>query len=205
MDIVVTDTASPADQLDASFDIVARQDACDSAIVSLRTDVDEVKSRLDRVSRAAQRPALAADSASPEVKSFVGGYLRTGRTAELKSLTTTAASDGGYAVPREIDAAIARELTAISPIRGIAQVVQTGSSGYRKLVSTGGTASGWVSETAARPEIRRSSPRSPRRPASSTPTRRRARRCSTTRRSISNPGSRARSRWSSPGPKARRS
>src|SRR3546814_12402283 len=32
------------------------------------------------------------------------------------------------------------------------QVVQTGSAGYRKLISTGGTASGWVSETAARPE-----------------------------------------------------
>ncbi len=150
MDIVVTDTA-PADTLDASFDIVARQDACDSAIASLRTDVDEVKSRLDRVSRAAQRPALSTE-ASPEVKSFVGGYLRTGRTAELKSLTTTVPSDGGYAVPREIDAAIARELTEISPIRSIAQVVQTGTSGYRKLVSTGGTASGWGSAGAGRPE-----------------------------------------------------
>src|SRR3546814_7062128 len=31
------------------------------------------------------------------------------------------------------------------------QVVQTGSAGYRKLITTGGTASGWVSETAARP------------------------------------------------------
>ncbi len=55
-------------------------------------------------------------------------------------------------MPREIDALIARELTEISPIRSIAQVVQTGSSGYRKLVSTGGTASGWVSEPAGRPE-----------------------------------------------------
>ncbi len=60
--------------------------------------------------------------------------------------------DGGYAVPREIDALIARQLTEISPIRAIAQVVQTGTAGYRKLVTLGGTASGWVSETAARPE-----------------------------------------------------
>ena len=118
----------------------------------MRTDVDEVKARLDRVSRAAQRPALSTDNASPEVKSFVEGYLRTGRTTELKSLSTQIPADGGYAVPREIDALIARELTEISPIRSIAQVVQTGTSGYRKLVSTGGTASGWVSETAGRPE-----------------------------------------------------
>src|SRR3546814_9406091 len=47
---------------------------------------------------------------------------------------------------------IAREMAEISPIRAIAQVVQTGSAGYRKLISTGGTSSGWVSETAARPE-----------------------------------------------------
>jgi HK97 family phage major capsid protein len=140
------------DPLDQSFDIVARQDAADTEIKALRTDVDEVKVRLDRVGRAAQRPAIASDGASPEVKGFVDGYLRTGRTAELKSLNTAIPADGGYAVPREIDALIARELVEISPIRGLAQVVQTGTSGYRKLISTGGTASGWVSESAGRPD-----------------------------------------------------
>ena len=145
MEIVVTDP------LDTSFDIVARQDATETEIKALRTDVDEVKGRLERVGRAAQRPAIASE-ASPEVKGFVDGYLRTGRTTELKSLTQGVPADGGYAVPREIDALIARTLTSISPIRAIAQVVQTGTSGYRKLVSTGGTASGWVSEAAARPE-----------------------------------------------------
>src|SRR5690606_4444389 len=58
----------------------------------------------------------------------------------------------GYAVPHEIDALIASELKEISPIRSLAQVVQVGTAGYRKLVAVGGTASGWVSETAARPE-----------------------------------------------------
>lgn len=46
---------------------------------------------------------------------------------------------------------ISARLKAISPIRAIAQVVQTGTAGYRRLVTTGGTASGWVSETAGRP------------------------------------------------------
>ena len=53
---------------------------------------------------------------------------------------------------RELDALLSARLKNISPIRSIAQVVQTGTAGYRKLVTTGGTASGWVSETAARPE-----------------------------------------------------
>ncbi len=144
------DTETP-DTATQSFDIVARQDRIDSEVAALRSDIDEVKARVDRIGRAASRPAIGGTD-SPEVKGFVDGYLRRGSTSEIKSISGTVPSDGGYAVPREIDAAIARALTEISPIRAIAQVVQTGTSGYRKLVSLGGTASGWVSETAARPE-----------------------------------------------------
>ncbi len=139
--------------LDASFDLIARQDAADQAISALRGDVDDVKVRLDRVSRAAARPILEATSAQPrsmELKGFVDAYLRHGRETELKSISGAVASDGGYAVPREIDAMISSRLRDISPIRSIAQVVQTGTAGYRKLITTGGTSSGWVSETAAR-------------------------------------------------------
>lgn len=143
----------PADQLDASFDIVARQDEMDRQVATLRSDVDEVKARLDKVARAAARPAIGAAAAtSGEVKGFVEGYLRRGRETEIKSVSGLAPADGGYAVPDEVDARIVSELAEISPIRALAQVVQTGSAGYRKLMATGGTASGWVSETAARPE-----------------------------------------------------
>jgi HK97 family phage major capsid protein len=146
------DTETNTDPLDSSFDLVARQDAAEQALGALRGDVEEVKSRLDKVSRAASRPALGA-SASPELKGFVDGYLRHGRESELKAISGAVAADGGFAVPREIDALIAAQLKLISPIRSIAQVVQTGTAGYRKLVSTGySTNSGWVSEVAARPE-----------------------------------------------------
>ena len=145
-------TITPIDPAEASFDIVARQDAAEASIAALQSDVVEVKARVDRIAIAAQRPALGGPAASPETKGFVDGYLRRGSTLELKSLNGLAPGDGGYAVPREIDALIARQLTEISPIRAIAQVVQTGTAGYRKLVTTGGFASGWVSETAARPE-----------------------------------------------------
>ncbi|UYV16107.1 phage major capsid protein [Porphyrobacter sp. ULC335] len=156
MDNIATAPAAPAvDPLDASFDIIARQDQADADIAALRGDVDEVKSRLDKVARAASRPAMggaAATGDAPEIKSFIDGYLRRGRETELKSITGTTPGDGGFAVPRQIDAAINAQLVDISPIRAIAQVVQTGTAGYRKLVATGGIASGWVSETASRPE-----------------------------------------------------
>ena len=140
--------------LAASFDLVTRQDEADKAIATLRSDVDEVKARLDKVSKAAARPVIggAGEARSVEVKSFVDAYLRQGRETEVKSISGTTPADGGYAVPQEIDAMIASELKEISPIRQIAQVVQVGSAGYRKLIATGGTASGWVGEDAARPE-----------------------------------------------------
>jgi len=138
--------------LAASFDIVARQDEAEKAIGALRGDVDEVKARLDRVSRAAARPLLGEVQGSPEVKGFVDNYLRKGIETEIKAISGATPAEGGYAVPREIDAMIASELKEISPIRRLAQVVQVGSAGYRKLVAMGGTSSGWVSETAARPE-----------------------------------------------------
>lgn len=150
-----TPAAANADPLDASFDIVARQDQAEADITALRCDVDEVKARLDKVARAASRPAIggAAPSAeAPEVKSFVDGYLRLGREAEVKSVSGVNPADGGFAVPRQIDAAIALRVMKLNPIRSIAQVVQTGSAGYRKLVATTGIASGWVSEAAPRPE-----------------------------------------------------
>jgi len=156
MDITVTPTSNTTtvpsvDPIEQSFDLVERQDRAEEAITTLRSDVDEVKARLDKVSRAASRPAMGgAAPASEEVKGFVDGYLRRGRETQVKSLNTATPRDGGYAVPKVIDAAIARELVEISPIRSLAQVIQTGSSGYRKLVATGGTASGWVSEVAPR-------------------------------------------------------
>lgn len=146
------DTTTIIDPAEASFDLVARQETCEADIVALKADVGEVKARVDRIAVAAQRPALSGATSAPEVKGFVDGYLRRGSTLELKSIVGTVPTDGGYAVPREIDALIARQLTEISPIRSLAQVVQTGTAGYRKLVTLGGTASGWVSETAARPE-----------------------------------------------------
>ncbi len=149
-----TAAIAATDPLAASFDIVARQDQAEARIAALRGDVDEVKARLDKVARAAARPAIGGAPAgdAAEVKGFVDGYLRRGRETELKSVSGINPVDGGYAVPRQIDAIIASELAEISPIRAIAQVVQTGTSGYRKLVATGGTASGWVSEAAPRPE-----------------------------------------------------
>lgn len=141
-----------ADALDASFDIVARQEAHDSAIAALRGEIAEVKGRIDKATRVGNRPVLGGDETAPEIKGFVDGYLRMGRETELKSMSVGSAADGGVAVPRQIDTEISRRMVKISPVRSVASMVQTSSSGFRRLIAIGGTASGWVSETAARPD-----------------------------------------------------
>lgn len=97
------------------------------------------------------RPALDGARVVQADGAF-GGFVRAGSTLEMKAFTGVTGDAGGFAVPREIDAEIARVLRGASPIRAIANVVTVGSAGYRKLITTGGTPSGWAAETAARPE-----------------------------------------------------
>ena len=137
-----------------------RLDALDTSVGKVGGDVDALKRQMRDIGRVSARPALAgADTetkgiASPARAAFVDGYLRRGAAPppEMKSFTSATGPEGGYAVPREIDAMIGRVLKSVSPIRAIANVVQTGRAGYRKLVTSGGFDSGWVGETAARPE-----------------------------------------------------
>ncbi|MDB5696064.1 MAG: phage capsid protein [Sphingomonas bacterium] len=96
------------------------------------------------------RPVLSGAPEGGAMPAF-DSFVRTGQTLELKAFTGVTGDAGGFAVPREIDAAIDRALASISPIRRIANVVKVGSAGYRKLVTTGGTPSGWAAETDARP------------------------------------------------------
>jgi HK97 family phage major capsid protein len=140
-----------ADALEASFEALEREDG---DVAALKEEVAALKMRVDAQTIAGARPALAGAKADGERSPFVENYLRKGLEAgvELKALSGASDAAGGYAVPEEIDQAIERTLTAISPIRAIANVVKVGSAGYRKLVTTGGTPSGWVAETAARPE-----------------------------------------------------
>ena len=140
-----------ADALDGAFDAVLAAEAVDE----LKASVAALKAQVDAQTVATARlPLDGAKAADPALGAFVERYLRRGIDAgvEMKSLSGASGGEGGYAVPREIDGTIAATLKSLSPIRSIATVVQTGTSGYRKLVATGSMGTGWVGETAARPE-----------------------------------------------------
>lgn len=138
-----------ADGLEASFEALERDE---DGVAALKEELVLLKKRVDEGVIAAQRPALDGVK-SAATSAFVEQFLRKGIESGLEQKALGSSTDpiGGYAVPREIDEKIDRTLVAISPIRAVANVVKVGSAGYRKLITTGGTPSGWVAYEAARP------------------------------------------------------
>ncbi len=144
-----------ADVLEASFGAIEASGASDVSgeITALRGEVAKLGAMIDGAARAAQRPALSGAKSVPARDPGMAQYLRKGIETgiERKSFaeTSNAGADGGYAVPLQIDAVIQATLRDISPIRRIANVVQVGSSNYRRLITLNNVASGWVSENDA--------------------------------------------------------
>ncbi|MDO5658297.1 MAG: phage major capsid protein [Paracoccus sp. (in: a-proteobacteria)] len=61
-------------------------------------------------------------------------------------------SEGGYLAPVEWDRTITDKLVEVSPMRQIASVQKISGTGFKKLFNQRGVGSGWVGETAARPQ-----------------------------------------------------
>ncbi|MEZ5776026.1 MAG: phage major capsid protein [Hyphomicrobiaceae bacterium] len=122
--------------------------------------VDEQKRLFDELQLKARRPGrgLALDGvADDRHRSAFDAYVRKGDVAalaglEAKALSAGSGQDGGYLVPAETETTVMSALKAISPIRAIATVRQVSGTVYKKPFSTTGFGTGWVGETAARPE-----------------------------------------------------
>jgi HK97 family phage major capsid protein len=139
-----------ADALEQSFEAIEEGD---DGVAALKAELEQLKAKIAAGAIAAQRPPLDGVK-SDEARSFVDQYIRRGIEAGLETKAIGSSTDaiGGYAVPEEIDRTIDETLVAISPIRSVANVVKVGSAGYRKLITAGGTPSGWVAYEAARPQ-----------------------------------------------------
>lgn len=120
--------------------------------------LDDLKADIDDIAKKAARRGGAGDD-KPEVsehREAYGRYIRKGIDNGLgelqqKAMQIAVDADGGYAVPETLDTAIAAMEQSDVAMRRLANVITVGNEQYKKLVSIGGTASGWVGETAARP------------------------------------------------------
>ena len=170
MDNLETKVAnSAADQFHVMEAFEAFKDANDQRLeqIEKRMSADVVTSeKVDRINKAidelilkSRRSALGGEvkSEPSEHKKAFEQYVRKGETHGLSSLEAKAMSvgsgqDGGYLVPPEVEAEIGRLLSKASPMRQIADVRQISATLYKKPFNTNGAATGWVGETAARPQ-----------------------------------------------------
>ena len=122
------------------------------------SELAELKSSLEQELLALKRPGGGGNTkAAAEHKSAFMNFVRKGKDdglAELqqKALQTTVDSDGGFAVPEELDRTILELLRNVSPMRQVCGQMTISTSDYKKLVNLGGAGSGWVGEVADRPE-----------------------------------------------------
>ncbi|EIJ1048951.1 phage major capsid protein [Escherichia coli] len=122
------------------------------------SELDELKSALEEELKQVKRPVGGSQSkAASEHKTAFIGFMRKGkddglRELERKALQVGVDEDGGYAVPEELDRTILNLLKDEVVMRQEATTITVGGANYKKLVNLGGTASGWVGETDARPE-----------------------------------------------------
>lgn len=126
----------------------------------INDELGRLSAVVDELAKKANRPgapgAEGDEALQAEHKSAWIKWVRKGDDAGLadiehKAMNVGTPADGGYAVPIQQDRDIMRLLTDLSPMRQVCRVMTVGTEDYRKLVNLGGTASGWVGETDARP------------------------------------------------------
>ncbi len=123
--------------------------------------LDENKQAMDELSLKKARPALgrrgATSAQADEHKTAFEAYIRRGdegalRELEAKAFAGSAGADGGFLLPTETDSEIGKRMAVVSPMRALATVRQVSGAVLKKPFALAGLSTGWVAETAARPQ-----------------------------------------------------
>ncbi|WP_246098725.1 phage major capsid protein [Paracoccus laeviglucosivorans] len=124
-------------------------------LTKLEASISSLQGALD--TQAAQMTALqlggpGTDGAprDPEYSNAFSAHFRKGDVNA--ALNKGADAEGGYLAPIEWDRTITDKLVEVSPMRQIATIQSISGAGFKKIFNLGGTGSGWVGETAPRPQ-----------------------------------------------------
>jgi HK97 family phage major capsid protein len=126
------------------------------------SNIAEMKRQLEAIETAVARQQFGSggQGQGPEAANRLRAFnhlMRRG-AENIKELEVQAAAstlsdpDGGFTVPEEVDAAIDRVAATMSAMRSLATVMSISTDTYKKLVSQGGTVSGWTAEKGTRAE-----------------------------------------------------
>jgi len=169
MEILETKVAGAADYNEVLVAFEAFKEANDerlgeiekrfSADVVTTEKVERINKALDELILKSRRPALSAkpENEVSEHKRAFDSYVRKGdalglNAIEAKAMSVGSGADGGYLAPAETATEIARLISKASPFRDICDVRQISANTLSQPFNTNGHASGWVAETASRPQ-----------------------------------------------------
>lgn len=130
----------------STADFQAKQEKINADIDRLQKEVEDAHTKI----ASAQMGAGAKALRDKEYTDSFNAHMRKGDVQA--ALNKGTADEGGYLTPVEWDRTITDKLREESPMRQLAQVQPTSKAGWKKLFNMGGTGSGWVGETDARPE-----------------------------------------------------
>lgn len=124
----------------------AKLEKINSALSGLQKEVEDAHTKI----ASAQMGAPGTGLRDKEYTDSFNAHMRKGDVQA--TLNKGTAEEGGFLTPVEWDRTITDKLRDESPMRQLAQVQPTSKAGWSKLFNMGGTGSGWVGETDARPE-----------------------------------------------------
>lgn len=159
----VSDPKALVAQLNAAFEEFKKTQEeslkakADDALVTEKIDkindaMSEIEAALAAKIEAAKIGGAPGDMepTNPEYLSAFKAHMRKGDVSAAMSVGSS--PDGGYLAPVEWDRTITNKLKQRSPIRENAQVITISGTGFSRVYNDGVIGSGWVGETAARPE-----------------------------------------------------
>jgi len=118
-----------------------------SSVGELQAAVDAANAKIAAMSIGAGGPGEVKD------KEYSDAFRAHFRKGDVQAaLNKGADAEGGYLAPVEWDRTITDKLVEVSPMRQIASVQSISTAGFTRLFNLHGATSGWVGETAARPQ-----------------------------------------------------
>ena len=155
---MIAQIAAAFEEFKATNDAALKAKAEDSLVTqkleTLNASMDNYQKVIDDLNAKMAATAAAGvgdmEPTNPEYVRDFKAHMRRGDVSAAMSVGT--AADGGYLAPVEWDRTVTNKLKQISPIRANAQVITISTAGFSRVYNDGVIGSGWVGETAARPE-----------------------------------------------------
>ncbi|WP_254671722.1 phage major capsid protein [Janthinobacterium sp. HH104] len=122
-------------------------------VENINAEIAKLQASVDAANERMVAAAMNGGGNQLKDKEYTEAFNAHFKKGEVQaSLNKGTASEGGFLAPVEWDRTITDRLLVVSPMRALCYIQPISTNGFSKLFNNRGTNSGWVGETAPRPE-----------------------------------------------------